>query len=90
MMPMIIILNIGRMIASQSKYDSQKLPANGNHSLNFRHAPVDHSKVIFMHYSIGSDGVDSNKKQHLAKVGAPPLGDMALSLVFTGTDEGVR
>jgi hypothetical protein len=43
-----------------------------------------------MHYSIGSDGVDSNKKQHLAKVGAPPLGDMALSLVFTGTDEGVR
>ena len=67
------------MITSQRKYYSQEFPTDGNHSLDLRHTPIDHSYIRFMHNPTGSNGVDCNKKQQLAKIGAPTFGDMTLA-----------
>src|SRR5271157_717060 len=86
MILLLIILPICSMITHHSKYYSQKFTRDGNHGLNLWHAPVDHPNVVFMHDSIGPYGVDSNKKQQFAKIGAPSLGDMPLAAMFSGTD----
>ena len=77
-----VILHVRRMIANQRKYNLQKLSTDVHHSLNLWHAPVKHSQIIFMHDPVGPNGINSNKKQQVAKIGASSLGDVALPRCF--------